>query len=563
MQDAGTGVNALQILPAHAPAFAFVGDHAVTDFRGETVARFRTGLQQDVMLLRITEPGAKDVLLLLPQHFARPGIKGDDAVILRQIVAATLQQFFRMGGELVEAVDAAVTRDDAVVQEAVPRLYAPEHSTAVPVKDGKARTGGVILDRRGGAALGGAGLQAEMREVIAAEEQIVQNADEGPLRGIIGLLAQLDRLLPFPSARVEHLAFSFERHINHVLRGDVVRAAPVGAGDVLLVVGRAQRRVLVGFIVVDAKGAEVFEIVLPENATGVHIACADAVHPFDEKPPAHHLLGRSVAVAWKDVHVRTAAEPQHAERRPHAVVVGFHRVADVAILMRPVRRTGQGALTNDEVVSAELFDLRILQPARIHWTAAEQDPAVGTHGRVGGGKVLVRRDDEIREVRRSLKRQRVPGVKGDTRAVNAPRIVFASQFIDFLDVRLHHGDLHLRLEQQRIDQRAIFRAKDQRMAARISCLVEQCLRELQHCGHRCRELLRLRFEAPDAFASAINLNAAIHGHRDQLAVRGEQTAHLALHRQAPSDGRLPGQGDRADAVFARGVEMIARLDEIA
>ena len=71
------------------------------------------------MLLGIAEPGAEQILLLLPKYFPSAGIERDDAIIFGQILATTLQQALGMLGELVEAVDTPIARDDAVVQEAV------------------------------------------------------------------------------------------------------------------------------------------------------------------------------------------------------------------------------------------------------------------------------------------------------------------------------------------------------------------------------------------------------------------------------------------------------------
>ena len=100
------------------------------------------------------------------------------AIILRQITPTPLQQVLGMSSEFVDAVDATVPSHDGVVQEAVPCFHTPEQLAAVAIKHRESRAGGEILDGRGGAAFRGSGLQAEVREVIATDQQIIQHTDE-------------------------------------------------------------------------------------------------------------------------------------------------------------------------------------------------------------------------------------------------------------------------------------------------------------------------------------------------------------------------------------------------
>ena len=148
MQDARARVFVFQILPEDAAIAAAAGDHAVADFAGQSVAGLRSGLEQDVVLLGIAEPCAEDVCLLLPENCAGLRVEGDDAVVGRQRSAAPLKQVLGVGGELVEAVDAAVASDDAVVQEAVPRLHAPEQCARVAVECREAVARGVVVNGR-------------------------------------------------------------------------------------------------------------------------------------------------------------------------------------------------------------------------------------------------------------------------------------------------------------------------------------------------------------------------------------------------------------------------------
>ncbi len=222
----------------------------------------------------------------------------------------------------------------------------------VPVKGGEAVAGGVVVDGRRFERGGGTEFEAVVREAVAAEQDVVEHADEAPVRGSgrVPLRAELDLLADRSGAGVERVAFAADGDIDGVGGGDVIAAAAIRSGDVLLIVGRAQRRVRVGLVVIDPERAEIAEVVFPQHAAGVHIARADAVHALDEKASADDLLGRSVAVARQHVEVRAAAKPQDAERRLHETVVGFHGVADVAILMRPVGRTRQRSFADDEEV---------------------------------------------------------------------------------------------------------------------------------------------------------------------------------------------------------------------
>ena len=126
------------------------------------------------------------------------------------------------------------------------------------------------------------------------------------------------------------------RDINGVLGSNVVGASTIGTGDVFLIVRRIEWRVFVSLVVVNPEGTEIFEATNPEDAAGVDIASTDAIDAFNKHTPSDHLLGRSVAVAGKNIHVRTATKPENAERKFEPAVIRFHRVGNVAVLVRPV-----------------------------------------------------------------------------------------------------------------------------------------------------------------------------------------------------------------------------------
>ena len=342
VQDARPGVFALQVLPAHRAICAAIRRHPLAHLVLEAVAGLRAGEQQHVVLPRITQPGAEDVRGRGPDRLAGAHVQRGDGVILRHGHAPALQLVLGALGQLIERVEAAVAGDNAVVQEAVPRRHAPQQLARVTVERRQARTRREVLNR---VRLGepAAELLRVVREAIAAEQHVLVKTDEGPFTRHLASWRhrQRDGLAQLACARIKHLAGAAHGHIHGILGGDVVRAAAVRTGNVLLVVGRAQRRVRVALVEVDAERAEVGELGFPEQPAGVNIAGAEAVHALQNHPPADDLLGRAMTVTRENVEVRVAAKPQQAERSAHAGVVGLHGVADVAVLVRPVSGVGQ------------------------------------------------------------------------------------------------------------------------------------------------------------------------------------------------------------------------------
>ena len=324
-----------------------------------------------------------------------------------------------------------------------------------------------------------------MRESVAAEQHVVEDADEAPVRrrNLVTLRAERDFLPERSGAGVEHVTFSADGDIHGVGSGHVVRAAAVRAGDVFLVVRDAQRRVRIGLVVIDPERAEVAEVVFPNHAAGVHVARADAVHALDEKASGDDLLGRSVPVAWQHVEIRVAAKPQDAERCLHETVVGFHGVADVAILMRPVRRPRQRAFAEDEQVmlrraQRSLFERGLLDRVCKFRIARRQDQraAIRTHGLIHlpeNRLVLQRRgrgstrDDELGKVLRRLERRRRAVMHGRAHAIQSRGIEPAAQRSDFGGIRFHDDKLHRRLVDERLDEIPILGAVAENVCLRI------------------------------------------------------------------------------------------------
>ena len=149
--------------------------------------------------------------------------------------------------------------------------------------------------------------------------------------------------------------------VNAIIRGDIVGATPVRAGNMNLVVLWIQRCVFVSLVVVDIERAQIFEFAFPKYTTGIHVTGAQAIHALNEQPAAYHLLWRTMTVAWQDIHVATAAEPQHTQRQFDTAIVRLDRVGNVAVLMRPISRTRQRAdSAYDHAIVAD-FDGCLLQ----------------------------------------------------------------------------------------------------------------------------------------------------------------------------------------------------------
>ncbi len=108
-----------------------------------------------------------------------------------------------------------------------------------------------------------------------------------------------------------------------------------------LVVFGIERHVFVGVVIEDIERAEILEFAFPEHPPGVHITCAQRVHPLNEQPAADHLFRWSMTMTGKHVGIAAAAEPQQSKRKSYASVVGLDRVGDVSILVGPVIRAGQ------------------------------------------------------------------------------------------------------------------------------------------------------------------------------------------------------------------------------
>jgi hypothetical protein len=113
-------------------------------------------------------------------------------------------------------------------------------------------------------------------------------------------------------------------------------------------------------------------------------------------------------------------------------------------------------------------------------------------------------------------------MEGDACALQAERVILTAQRIDFHRVLLHHGDLHLRIAEQGIEQARFIRAEDQSMPPLSPALSSKVCASFDASAGTAASFVRLRFEATETLAAAIHSNATILRHCDELSIRREQ-----------------------------------------
>ncbi len=270
------------------------------------------------MLAAGREPGAEDALAGAPQLAPRAHVKRDQPRGYCGRLAASLHLRHDRVGQAIDAEETLIGHADRVVPERKLAVVAPQDLPRVPVERYDARAGGrvpvvehahrqlAIEDQRGG----------------PGDQQILVDAHEAPALRLLLARSGRQRELRdgLASRRVETQAAALPDGVDAVGRGGEVAAERVRAR-------------LVRGVVVDR--AEAGQIALPQHSPGVDVLRADAVGALDEEAPSDDLLRRTVAVARQDVHVRGAAEPQQAKRRPHGAVGRDDRVRRITVLVRP------------------------------------------------------------------------------------------------------------------------------------------------------------------------------------------------------------------------------------
>src|SRR3954464_14760944 len=129
-----------------------------------------------------------------------------------------------------------------------------------------------------------------MSEARSTQQHISVKPDISPF-GNIGfavLARHLDQTQPLPGPRGKNLAPSSGDQVNSIVADHVIAAASIGARDVLLVIGNAQRDICIARVVVNSMIAQIVEITLPEHTASVHISRAEAVHSLNEKASSGH-----------------------------------------------------------------------------------------------------------------------------------------------------------------------------------------------------------------------------------------------------------------------------------
>ena len=264
-------------------------------------------------------------------------------------------------------MDPTIASDNAIMEKAMKSRDFPELLAGMAIKADQAGAGRIVFDRWNHRFIIGCVFLAEIGKAFAADKNVIVNADETPFRSFTlpGRFGQLNDPFGFTRLGIEDVAAVVDCQIDRVFGGHIIRSPTVRAGNVLLVIGRIERCVCVGFVVVDTEGAKVVEVANPEDSASVDVAGADAVDAFNEHASADDLFGRAVAVTREDVRIRAATKPEDAERELQAAVVGFNGIGDIAILVGPVGGIGEGTFPENDQTRIIFCDLPAFQIGRV------------------------------------------------------------------------------------------------------------------------------------------------------------------------------------------------------